>query len=203
MANILVVDDERNVRNLIRKILEENDHTVTTIATGEEALVELRKSKFDLLILDLKLPGMSGTELLRRMEQEGLELPVLIVSAVTNAAPVVEAMKHGAHDYLSKPFSAQDLLKKVEELLNQEHLSFERLVRLIEEKLEQGKLVVAEKLARKLFMIRPDAEAHFIYAMVMEKLGNKNLAHKYLKAALVLDPDHKKALKEIAKYEEG
>jgi DNA-binding response OmpR family regulator len=203
MANILVVDDERNVRNLIKKILEENDHSVTTIATGEEALVELRKSKFDLLVLDLKLPGMSGTELLKRMRQEGIEVPTLIVSAVTNAAPIVEAMKQGAEDYLSKPFSAQDLLKKVEELLNRELLGFERLARLVEEKLDQGKLTTAEKIARELFSIRPDAEAHFIYAMVMEKLGNKTLAHKYLKAALALDPDHKKALKEIAKYEEN
>jgi DNA-binding response OmpR family regulator len=203
MANILVVDDERNVRNLIKKILEENDHSVTTIATGEEALVELRKSKFDLLVLDLKLPGMSGTELLKRMRQEGIEVPTLIVSAVTNAAPIVEAMKQGAEDYLSKPFSAQDLLKKVEELLNREQLGFERLARLVEEKLDQGKLTTAEKIARELFSIRPDAEAHFIYAMVMEKIGNKALAHKYLKAALALDPDHKKALKEIAKYEEN
>ncbi|MGB9790330.1 MAG: response regulator [Thermotoga caldifontis] len=203
MANILVVDDERNVRNLIRKILEENGHTVTTIATGEEALVEVRRSKFDLLILDLKLPGMSGTELLKRMRQEGMELPTLIVSAITTAAPVVEAMKQGASDYLSKPFSAQDLLKKVGELLSVEQLSFERLARLIEERLEQGKLVVAEKLARELFMIRPDAEAHFIYATVMERLGNKELAYKHLKAALALDPEHKRALKEIAKYEES
>lgn len=203
MANILVVDDERNVRNLIRKILEENGYTVTTIATGEEALVELRRSKFDLLILDLKLPGMSGTELLRRMRQEGIELPALIVSAITTAGPVVEAMKQGASDYLSKPFSAQDLLKKVGELLNMEQLSFERLARLIEEKLEQGKLVVAEKLARELFMIRPDAEANFIYATVMERLGNKELAYKHLKAALALDPEHRRALKEIAKYEES
>ncbi|WP_448520990.1 response regulator [Pseudothermotoga sp.] len=203
MANILVVDDERNVRNLIKKILEENDHSVTTIATGEEALVELRKSKFDLLVLDLKLPGMSGTELLKRMRQEGIDVPTLIVSAVTNAAPIVEAMKQGAADYLSKPFSAQDLLKKVEELLNREQLGFERLARLVEEKLEQGKLTTAEKIARELFSIRPDAEAHVIYAMVMERLGNKTLAHKYLKAALALDPDHKKALKEIAKYEEN
>ncbi|HBT39387.1 MAG: Response regulator receiver protein [Thermotoga sp. 50_1627] len=203
MANILVVDDERNVRNLIKKVLEENDHSVTTIATGEEALVELRRSKFDLLILDLRLPGMSGTELLKLMKQEGIVVPTLIVSAVTNAAPVVEALKQGAGDYLSKPFSAQDLVKKVEELLNREQLSFERLARLVEEKLEQGRLATAEKLARELFSIRPDAEAHFIYAMVMEKVGNKALAHKYLKAALALDPDHRKALKEIAKYEES
>jgi len=79
MANILVVDDERHVRNLIRKILEENGYHVTTITTGEEALVELRKAKFDLLILDLKLPGISGNELLKRMRQEGIELPTLIV----------------------------------------------------------------------------------------------------------------------------
>lgn len=203
MANVLVVDDERHVRNLIRKILEENGYHVTTISTGEEALVELRKAKFDLLILDLKLPGISGTELLKRMRQEGIELPILIVSAVTNANPIVEAMKYGASEYLSKPFPAQDLLRKVEELLNREQISFERLVRLIEEKLEQGKLIAAEKLSRELFAIRPDAEAHYIYAMVMEQLGNKELAYKYLKAALILDPEHKKAQREITKYEES
>lgn len=203
MVNILVVDDERHVRNLIKKILEENGYDVVTVATGEEALVELRKARFDLLILDLKLPGISGTELLRRMKQEGIDIPILVVTAITNANPIVEAMKYGAMDYLSKPFPTQDLLKKVEELLNKDQISFEKLTRLVEEKLEQNKPIIAEKLARQLFAIRPDAEAHYIYAMVMEKLGNRELAHKYLKACLSIDPEHKKALKEIIKYEES
>ncbi|MEJ5229068.1 MAG: response regulator [Pseudothermotoga sp.] len=201
MANILVVDDERNVRSLIKRILEERNHTVTAVATAEEALVEMRRQPFDLMTLDLRLPGISGIELLRRMQQEGREMPILIVSAITNAIPVVEAMKSGASDYLSKPFPAQDLVKKVEELLNQEEITFEKLERKIEEKLNQERYDIAERMARQLFAINPSADAHFIYGMVMEKLGNPVLALKHLKAALIFDPDHKRALKEIQRYE--
>lgn len=201
MANILVVDDERNVRTLIKRILEERDHSVVAVATAEEALVELRRQMFDLVTLDLRLPGISGIELLKRMKQEGYEMPVLVVSAITNAIPIVEAMKNGASDYLSKPFPAQDLVKKVEELLNKEEITFEKLERRIEEKISQGKLDIAERMARELFSIHPSADAHYIYSIVMERLGNNELAYKHLKAALILDPDHKKANKEILRYE--
>lgn len=201
MANILVVDDERNVRILIKRILEQRDHSVVAVATAEEAFVELRRQVFDLVTLDLKLPGISGIEFLKKMRQEGYEIPVLVISAITNAIPIVEAMKNGASDYLSKPFPAQDLVKKVEELLNREEITFEKLERKIEEKISQGKLDIAERMARELFSIHPSADAHFIYAMVMERLGNTELAYKHLKAAIALDPDHKKAIKEIARYE--
>lgn len=201
MANILVIDDERNVRTLIKRILEERGHLVVAVATAEEALVELRRQLFDLVILDLKLPGISGVELLKKMKQEGYEMPALIVSAITNAIPIVEAMKNGASDYISKPFPAQDLIKKVEELLNKEEITFEKLERRIEEKISQGKLDIAERMARELFSIHPSAEAHFVYALVMERLGNSEIAYKHLKAALALDPDHKKASKEILRYE--
>ncbi|AEH50508.1 response regulator [Pseudothermotoga thermarum] len=202
MANILVVDDERNVRVLIKRILEEQGHHVLTVATGEEALVELKKNSYDLLILDLKLPGISGVELLKRMTNEGLSLPTLIVSAITNAAPIVEAMKYGACDYLSKPFPSQDLIKKVDELLRKDEITYEKLVRRIEEKLSHGRYDVAEKMARNLFAIHPSAESHYIYAMVLKKMGNDELAYKHLKAALALDPNHKKALEEISSYEQ-
>jgi DNA-binding response OmpR family regulator len=171
------------------------------VATAEEAVVELRKGMFDLVTLDLKLPGISGIELLKRMRQDGQVIPVLIVSAITNAIPVVEAMKNGASDYLSKPFPAQDLLKKVEDLLNKEEISFEKLERRIEEKISQGKLDIAERMARELFAINPSADAHYVYALVMEKLGNSELAYRYLRAALALDPNHKRAIKEIQRYE--
>ncbi len=202
MAKILVVDDERNVRSLVKRILEEQGHQVVTLATGEEALVELRKNDFDLLVLDLKLPGISGVELLKRMANEGYTLPVLIISGITNAIPIVEAMKNGASDYLSKPFPSQDLLKKVTELLRREEISYEKLVRRIEEKIEHGRIDIAEKMARELFAIHPSAESHYIYALIMKKMGNAELAYKHLKAALALDPNHRKSLEEIAYYEE-
>ncbi len=79
--------------------------------------------------------------------------------------------------------------------------SFEDLRR-IEEKLEHGKLDVAERMARELFAIHPSADSHYVYAMILKKMGNHELAYRHLKAALALNPNHRQALEEISDYEE-
>jgi len=198
---ILIVDDERNVRGLLRKILEEEGYNVAAVATGEEALEEIKKGDFKLITVDIKLPGISGIEFIKRVRTQGLDTPILVVSALTNAVPIVEAIKSGANDYLSKPFPSQDLVRKVRELLSVDQITFEKLERRIEEKLSEGKYAVAEKMARQLFALRPSADAHYVYANVLRNLGNHKLALRHLRAALALDPNHKKASEEIQKYE--
>ncbi|HHF08578.1 MAG TPA: response regulator [Kosmotoga arenicorallina] len=198
---ILIVDDERNVRGLLRKILEEKGYNVAAVATGEEALEEIKKGDFKLITVDIKLPGISGIEFIKRVRTQGLDTPILIISALTNAVPIVEAIKSGANDYLSKPFPSQDLVRKVRELVAIDQITFEKLERRIEEKLSEGKYAVAEKMARQLFALRPSADAHYVYANVLQKLGNHKLALRHLRAALSLDPNHKKASEEIQKYE--
>ena len=156
---ILIVDDERNVRGLLRKILEEKGYNVSAVATGEEALEEIKKGDFKLITVDIKLPGISGIEFIKRVRTQGLDTPILIISALTNAVPIVEAIKSGANDYLSKPFPSQDLVRKVRELVAIDQITFEKLERRIEEKLSEGKYAVAEKMARQLFALRPSADA--------------------------------------------
>ncbi|MBF0383936.1 MAG: sigma-54-dependent Fis family transcriptional regulator [Magnetococcales bacterium] len=109
MARILLCDDEKNLRDLLSLALEESGHQTQEAANGSEALKLLEEDSWDLFITDLKLPDISGLELLRRAKQLANTRPVILITAHASAATAVTAMKEGAFDYLEKPFSIEDL----------------------------------------------------------------------------------------------
>ncbi len=109
MARILLCDDEKNLRNLLALALEDYGHKAVEAANGAEALKKLDDEDWELFITDLKLPDISGLELLRRAKQLHPERPVILITAHASAATAVTAMKEGAFDYLEKPFSNEDL----------------------------------------------------------------------------------------------
>jgi len=106
MARILVVDDEEGIRSYVAEALESDGHGVVQAADGEQALERLRERNFDLLITDLKMPGMDGLELSKRVRAEQPEVEIVILTAHGTVETAVEAMKLGAFDYLQKPISS-------------------------------------------------------------------------------------------------
>jgi len=117
MKPILVVDDEVIMRESLRDWLTDGGYSVETVERGEEALQAIGEQDFSLLILDLKLPGKNGLEVLREARAQNPKIHGIIITAYPSVDTAVEAMKIGATDYLSKPFSLDTMEKLIRETL--------------------------------------------------------------------------------------
>ena len=103
-ARVLIVDDDESSRRLLEVRLRALECDVVMATNGREALAALRQELPALMLLDLKMPGMSGIELLRTVRREGIDLPVVVITAYGSIEAAVEAMKEGAYDFIPKPF---------------------------------------------------------------------------------------------------
>ena len=112
---LLVVDDEVDFLAALAERLEMRDFSVRTLTRGEEALALCRKEKFDLALIDLKMPGMDGRELLDRIKSEHKYLEVIILTGHGSLGSAVECAKSGAFSYLPKPYQLDELLKVLQE----------------------------------------------------------------------------------------
>ncbi len=110
---ILVADDDAVIREGLRRILSAEGYEVETVSNGRAALERLEAQRFKLLVTDLKMPGMSGLEVLQSLRSFQPELPVVLITGYAAIDNAVEAMKNGATDYLSKPFANDELISKV------------------------------------------------------------------------------------------
>ncbi|MCW8906455.1 MAG: response regulator transcription factor [Sedimenticola sp.] len=113
----LVVEDDVDLRERLKRRLGREGYSVDMAADGEEGLYYGREYPFDLAIIDLGLPGISGIELIKRLRAEGIRLPILILTARDNWQDKVEGLEAGADDYLVKPFNMQELLARLNALL--------------------------------------------------------------------------------------
>src|SRR5262245_16170695 len=110
---ILVVDDDAGQRSLLVSFLRSQGFDIVSAPSGEEALLFLRSQQFDMMISDVRMPGMSGLEALRRARHEHSLLPILLVTAYADIREAVNAMRDGAVNYLSKPIDLDELLTSV------------------------------------------------------------------------------------------
>jgi DNA-binding NtrC family response regulator len=129
------VEDDESFRRVVCAHLEKAGHPVEPVASAEEALERLQHQEFDLVLTDVQMPGMTGLDLLRRLATERPELPVIILSAHATVENAIEALRHGAVDYLTKPFGREELLNRVGQALELQELRREnrRLKSLIQE----------------------------------------------------------------------
>ncbi len=125
---ILIVDDEESVRESLAAWLERDGYTVETAPEGRSALEKLRAGPWSLVLLDLKMPGMDGLQVLTEARAIHPELPVLMMTAYATVDTAVQAIKCGAWDYLVKPFDAEELSLAVEKIASQEQLRHENQV---------------------------------------------------------------------------
>lgn len=120
MANsprILVVDDEAGVRDLICDALNMSDFQSLQAVDGLAALSAIRKDRFDLIILDINMPKLDGLGLLEKIRNDGIEIPALILSARNDKSDISAGLKLGADDYMTKPFSIEELVLRVRAIL--------------------------------------------------------------------------------------
>lgn len=118
---LLLVEDSVELADQLMPLLRDSGYAVDWLADGRDALVRAHDEPFDLAILDLGLPGLDGLEVLRRWRDEGLVMPVLILTARDSWAERVDGLRAGADDYLTKPFHPDELLLRVQAVLRRSH----------------------------------------------------------------------------------
>ena len=116
IAHILVVDDDNGIRSLVKKYLNECNYLVTTANSAENAVDKVEVVKFDLIILDIMMPGKSGLEFIEENKKK-LETPIILLTAKGEANERVEGLEIGADDYLPKPFEPKELVLRIQNIL--------------------------------------------------------------------------------------
>ena len=116
IAHILVVDDDDGIRSLVKKYLNENDYLVTTADSAEDANEKINIIKFDLIILDIMMPGKNGLEFIQE-NQKKLKTPIILLTAKGQANERIEGLEVGADDYLPKPFEPKELILRIQNII--------------------------------------------------------------------------------------
>jgi DNA-binding response OmpR family regulator len=114
VARILIVEDDPDINAMLNTLLERNGYEPRAVYSGSEATLVLKAERFDLILLDLMLPGCGGFEVLSELRAAGNETPVIMLTAVTDKDSVVSLLTAGADDYLTKPFDNAELLARIQ-----------------------------------------------------------------------------------------
>ncbi len=147
--NILIVDDEKTVRRSLNKALTMNGFSCDEASNADEAMAALKAKPADLVILDVMMPGVSGKELLPQLKKSFPDTAVVMATAVVEPDTIVNCMKNGAHDYITKPFDVDQLLANIQSVLDKRNLELN-----LKEKSQvlEGKVVEQAKELQKLFI---------------------------------------------------
>ena len=116
IAHILVVDDDDGIRSLVKQYLNENKYLVTTAHSAEDASKKIKIVKFDLIILDIMMPGKNGLEFIHENKKK-LETPIILLTAKGEANDRIEGLEIGADDYLPKPFEPKELVLRIQNII--------------------------------------------------------------------------------------
>jgi len=123
---ILVVEDEQAIREGLIDVLVFHQYEADSAATGPEGLEKAQSGKFDLILLDIMLPGMDGYEICDRIRAEDRDQPIIMLTAKTSDEEIVQGLKLGADDYVAKPFSIQQLILRIEAVLRRSQVGLEQ-----------------------------------------------------------------------------
>ena len=123
LAHILVVDDDDGIRSLVKKFLNENNYLVTTADSAEDASDKIKIIKFDLIVLDIMMPGKNGLEFIKE-NKKNLDTPIILLTAKGETKERVEGLEVGADDYLHKPFEPKELILRIKNILDKTKKSF-------------------------------------------------------------------------------
>ncbi len=142
IAHILVVDDDDGIRSLVKKYLNENNYLVTTANSAEDATKKVKIIQFDLIILDIMMPGKSGLEFIQE-NQKKLETPIILLTAKGETNERVEGLEIGADDYLAKPFEPKELILRIKNIIKKTKKNDQkRIIKFENIKIDLNKLLI-------------------------------------------------------------
>jgi two-component system OmpR family response regulator len=191
MLKILIIDDTKNIRLMLTKCLELEGYYVVTANDGMEAIELFKKEKFDLAFLDIKLPEIRGTEVLRRIRDMGISTPVIIITAYGTVKNAIDCTNLGAIAYLQKPFSAE----KVKSVLQELHFtlptgdtlsSIEKYISQINELINKELFHDALMILKKAVSIDPaNPKIQLLFSQVYKAMGNDEYADKFYQTYMI------------------
>lgn len=199
-ATVFVVDDDPAMRKSLRWLTESVGLAVETFATAEEFLDSYQPERPGCMVLDMRMPGMSGLDLQEKMQQKGYEIPVIIVTGHGEVQSAIRAMKSGAINFIEKPFSDQELLDTIRNAIERDRDSRARKSEREETRIRHERLTPREKevlqlviagcankqIAATLNISQKTVEVH--RAHVMRKLEAQSVAD-LVRSTLLLDPE--------------
>lgn len=201
---ILVVDDEQNIRVALRRALEVFARPVRAAASGEEALELLEADGIAFMLLDLRLPGMNGMEVLRRLSESWPHVRVVVITAHGTVTDAVEAMRLGAVDFIEKPFAPDEIRAVVRDVLSRDDLDpshaydFADHIALAKRCVNERRLMAAIEHARRAVAADPQRSDGFnLLGALYEIAGEISDAQRQYRVALDLDPTNKRAAKNL------
>ncbi len=187
MKKVLVVDDTKNIRMLITTSLEVEGYKVITASNGNEALEIFQNTSLDLAFMDIKMPAISGTEVLKRIRSIGNNTPVVIMTAFATVKNAIDCTKLGAVAYLQKPFTTEkikNVLKEIEYLIEDNKLCLDCAKDLI----SKNQLDNAEKILKEALIKDAECgEVYYLMGQIHNIKGESDKAEKFYKAAQVFN----------------
>lgn len=197
---VLIVDDEKNIRLTLSHTLDSIGMSTQTAVDGKEALERLATGNFGMVLLDLKMPGMDGMEVLRRVKELYPRIRVIIISAHGTIESAVEAMKLGAIDFIQKPFSPAEIRDLVQQVMDRETLDvagaddYSSLIGICKRHITDRRFEEAREAAKKALAKDPgQPEPYNLLGAFFEFRGHWAEAEKFYRAALEIDPGFRPA----------
>ena len=164
LAHILVVDDDEGIRSLVKKYLNENNFLVTTAKSAEDATEKIKIIDFDIIILDIMMPGKSGLDFIND-QKKNLNTPIILLTAKGEASERVEGLELGADDYLAKPFEPKELILRIKNILTKTiKVDQKRIIEFENVKIDLNKLLITKN--KKEFKINNTEK------IILEKMIN-------------------------------
>jgi DNA-binding response OmpR family regulator len=203
---LLIVDDEKNIRLTLTQTLESAEMEIDSAVNGEEALQKMESQDFRIILLDLKMPGMDGMEVLKKINETRPDIRVIIITAHGTIDSAVEAMKLGAVDFIQKPFAPEEIRSMVKSVIEREVLSDENAntyasyLELAKKAVTDRHFAAAKEFTGKAISIdngRP--EAMNLMGALYEIDNDFPEAQKFYRAALSLDPTYKPAKNNLSR----
>ena len=165
IAHILVVDDDDGIRSLVKKYLNENNYLVTTAISAEDANQKVNFIKFDLIILDIMMPGKNGLEFIQENKKK-LETPIILLTAKGQASERIEGLEIGADDYLPKPFEPKELILRIQNII-------EKTKQKIQKRFIEFKKIKIDLNRQLIFRDNSEFKINSTEKIILERMINK------------------------------
>lgn len=208
MKRILVIDDTKNIRLMISKCLSSEGYEVDTADNGYDGISRFREKDYDIVILDIRMPELSGTEVLKILKGIRSNIDVIIITAFPTVKNAVDCIKMGAVDYLRKPFTPNKIKEVIDSLINRENVTsldtddYIQAMQYAKKCIKDGNFDDAIKFLRKAISISIEgSEAFILLGNIFEMKGDFPNSQKYYKIALQLEPDSDEIYESLKRVE--